>query len=480
MEKILRRLPLGLLLVLILVSGACKQEKLAEVWSDEQFPGVNIGMNSRDDIGAGSKFRLTGGDLVVPVVINFSAPTSRAFMVNLYANTDTIATLISEGILDSEIKAFEVGEFSIPSIVNVPAGVSSFSFDMNVTRSFVEKNYGKEIAIALTVANPTKGNTILQAKNSTVIVIKTQETIALDDVHYISFGSNDFKFAVPDEGNYEIGSESISVSVPVVLGGKAGPAFNVMLNSAPDEVTKLVNDGKLSNVQAVPADAFTLSPHVRFDENKNVSTINFQINRNKLLAIKNKTAVIALKLSNPERYQVNGEKETIVVMFDQDFFRPYYGTPFLIKGAIGAVSEPIYAGYYDFGGQDVAYKDDATRSGVLTHRSDELVDMEDLTPPTAVGYIVAGEWLTFSVLVEETGTYEMNAQVSSPAGAGRYNVQLGTTNLTGTVSVLNTTAYAIFRDQLLTVRLTKGRHIIRVNFTTGGMNYKGLIFTRKS
>lgn len=481
MDKILHRILQGILLVFILVLGACKREKLTEVWSNEEFPTVSIGMENRLNVGEGSKFRLTGGYLIVPVTINFSAPTSRAFMVNILANTDTVANLISAGLLDEKTIAFEQGGFSIPSTLNIPVGVTSFTFDMNVTRSFVEKNFGKEIAVGLKIFDAQKGNTITSAKNSTVVVIKTAETLGRDDVHFISFGSDEFTFAVPQEGNYEIGSENISVSVPIVLGNEAGPAFNVGVVNAPEMVAGLVSSGKLTNVQVVPADAFSIPPTVRFGENLNTATLNFEINRNKLLAIKGKSAVIVLKLANPEKYQLDEDKEAIAIVFDQDFFRPYYGTPFLIKGEIGAVSEPIYAGYYDFGGLNVAYKDDATRSGLLTHRPEEFVDIESFDPVTAVGYIVAGEWLTYTVFVEETGTYDLTVQLASSAGAGKYNIQLGSVNLTGTVSCLNTTAYTIYRDQVLpAVKLTKGRNTLRVNFTTAGMNLKGLIFKRKS
>jgi hypothetical protein len=480
MEKILRRLPQGLLLILLLISSACKREKLDEVWSNEQFPAVNIGMDNRLEIGQGSNYTLTGGYLVVPVTINFSGPTSRAFMVNLVANTDTVSSLISAGLLDHGTIAIEQGGFIIPSTLSIPIGVNNFTFDMNVSRSFVEKNYGKDIAVGLKIVMPSKGNSVASAKNSSLVIIKTNETLSRDKVHYISFGSDSFTFAVPQAGNYEIGSETISISVPIVLGGDAGPAFNVAVSSIPDTIGALVGAGKLSNVEALGANAFSIPPTVRFVENSNIATLNFEIHRNRLLSIKNKNAVVILKLSNPEKYQLDGDKKTIAVVIDQDFFRPFNGTPFIINGTIGVTSEPIYAAYFDFGGPDVAYKDDATKNGILTHRPEEMVDFEDLVPATAVGYVVAGEWLTFSVLVEETGTYEMIAQVSSTAGAGRYNVQFGTTNVTGTVSVLNTTAYAIYRDQILSVKLTKGRHIMRVNFTTGGMNYKGLIFTRKS
>lgn len=481
MKKIITHMHFCLLAIIALFVVSCKSEKLSEVIVNEDFPNVSLSLENRIVISNGNNFTLDNNKLTVPVTINFTGSAPKAFTVQVSANTDTIAKLISDGTLSANTVALQTGEFTLPPVVNVAFGVKSVTFDLIVSRTFLEKKYGKDVALAVKMTDPAKGNSIVPAKNTIIVIIKTTEAIAAGAVHYIGFTAAGSQFMVPNGNNYSLGSQDMTIPLEISLTGAAGSEFTVDVTANNDTLNTLINNGTLQNTVLIDAKSYGIStPKVNFPPGKNTVSVNLTARISALLAIKGKKVAIALTLKNPSKYQTSSTKHTIVVVIDPDYFRPYNGAPFVISGTIGQASAPIYAAYYDLGGQGVAYNDDNNRDGGPFRRPDN-VDIGGNNPPYVVGWTNNNEWLTYSVEVEADGEYELNAIIGSPNNNGRYSVFFGDVNVTGILASKQTPgAYGDQRPNLSTVQLKKGKHIMKFYMNVGQYDVRGFIFTRKN
>ena len=96
-----------------------------------------------------------------------------------------------------------------------------------------------------------------------------------------------------------------------------------------------------------------------------------------------------------------------------------------------------------------------------------------------VGWTAVGEWLEYTVNVNETTTYRAEFLTSSLNGGGSLALELnGTTVLTeSTVPISNDwNTYNTFTKE---VSLIKGTHILRINITKAGFNLDKITFTKK-
>ncbi|TKC09185.1 DUF1735 domain-containing protein [Pedobacter frigoris] len=483
MKKIFIQLQLVFIGLTAILISSCKRESLDNVLSKETYPGVTVAMTTKTEIGTGSSFTLNGLELKVPVTINFSSETTRAFTIQLQSKTDTIAQLITAGQLPVGTVPLAEGVFTLPPVVNVPIGVKSFTFEVAVSRSFLEIQYGKKIALVVKIENPSKGNSIETGKNAAILVMNTNQLIDEASVHTIYFGTGNMIFNVPSANNFSKGSEDITISVPIQLQGEPGAEFTVDAVTSPDSVTKYINNGTLPNSVLYPASNFSvINSKVRFEPNSSKATLTITTKILKLITIINKMPTIAFALKSPSKFQVAPKLHTVYLVIDQGAFRSYYDAPFLIKGAINAVSDPIYAAYYDFGGEGVAYHDDNGKSGDGNWRIPDMVDVSgDYNPRTAIGWTAANEWVTYTVYVEESGTYQMDMYFGASNSNGRYSVFMDNVDINGGIKTSqNTGAHNNQKSHLSTVTLTKGRHVFKVFFNGGDPDYRGTIFTRKS
>ncbi|MES2828846.1 MAG: hypothetical protein V4687_11840 [Bacteroidota bacterium] len=494
MKKIFTYSRFGLLAMIALFTSSCEKEKLADVLSDETFPSVGISVAPKTEVGTGSVFNLTGGELIVPVTVQFSAATSRAFSVQLVANVDTVAGLVTSGALATGTLALENGSFSIPTVMNVPIGVTSATFDLVISRSFLERRYGKSVAFALKLQSPGKGNAISAGKNISLVVIKVGETITADQVHYVSFGASKI-LSVPTLNNYNIGSLNLTVDIPLFLSSIAGPSFSVDIVQSDSAATAAIAAGLITNAELMPTSRGLVPANSKatFEVNKNTSSIQYVTNFATLMSRTNKKWALGLKLINPTRYQTSLTNKTIVLVIDgnqltrpfvssdPNLSRPFTGTPFLIPGTIGKASELIPAAAYDEGGENIAFHDNGGKDGATSFRPNDQVDIGNYIPRTVVGWTGDGEWLTYTINVETAGTYELNSIIGSNGNDGKYKVLIDGVDITGDKPVKGTPGtYGDQQPNYIDVQLPAGRHIFKFFMVKATYDVKGWIFTRKS
>lgn len=467
-------------LAIALFMVSCESEPLSDVMVQEKLPNVSLMLENMVEISDTTSSTLDNDKLTIPVTINFTGASPQAFTVQLSGNTDTIATLISAGTLTDNAIALEQGEFTIPPVVDIAFGVKSVTFDLIVSRTFMEINYGKDVALAVKMMDPKKGNNIAAGKNSTIVVIKTGLTIAPEAVHYISFDNAGNIVNIPGLVKYSMGSQNMLIPLELSLSGEAGAAFTVDVVDNNDTVNTLINNGTLQNTVLMAAKNFGYEiGKVRFEAGKNTATVNLLVNFKELMLIKGKKVALGITLSNPTKFQTSATKKTVVVVFDQDTFRPYHGTPFVVSGVIGQATT-IYAAYYDMGGEGVAYHDNGGRDGGDFRRPDE-VDIGGNAPQWVVGWTGSGEWLSYSVIVEEEGDYEFNALIGAPGTDGRYSLFMDDVNISGVLESKQTPgSYGDQQPNLSMVHLTKGPHILKFFMDVGAYDVKGYIFTRKN
>ncbi len=484
MNRTITKLQLGLLTAIAIFTISCEREKLDEVMSKENLPAVSVALDQKVEVAGGNNFTLDNNQLTVPITINFSGSTSRAFTVQMIGNTDTIANLIAANTLPAGTVALEPDTYDIPPVVNIPYGVTSVTWNLLIGRTFLEKNHGKDVALVVKMVDAAKGNSITSGKNSIIVVVKTGETIALEDVHYITVGSKDGVVNIPFPvsplvSGYSKSSQDLVIPLELTLSGQAGPAFTVEAGKSVEIVNAAIASGKLTDVVAIPAASWSIPfPKVSFEANRNTAALDVNVRLSSIIFTTGKKLAVGVSLKNPSKYQLGKTNTTAIIVIDPAHFRqPFTGGPFTIKGTIGVASARIAASNYDFGGQGVAFNDDGNRDGGPFRRPDN-VDIAD--NQVTVGWCNSGEWLSYTVIVEEDGEYELNAIIGAPNNNGRYSVFFGEERVTPILSAKQTPgSYGDQQPHLSTVNLKKGRHVMRFFMDVGAYDVQGYIFTRK-
>ncbi|GAA4105356.1 hypothetical protein [Mucilaginibacter panaciglaebae] len=489
MKRIFTPLQIAFVGLIAICATSCQHEKLNEVVKEQSFATVKATLPARIDVAQGSTYTLTGAELTVPATINFSSATSSAFTIDLATNTDTVASLVNSGVLAPGTVAFATGAAAVTPQITIPAGVTSFSFNVVISRSALELGFGKTLAAVIKATTPTKGNKIDNAKAAMIVTVKTADVITAESIHDISFGVTNKIVNLAGSTYYSLGSLYLTVSIPVVLNGEPGSEFNVNVASVQDSVTNGIASGLLPNSVLYPDSKISVvTPTVTIQNGTNTALLTVNLKINDLLAQQPapatpsvKSPTIALTLTSSSKYQITTTKiRTVYVVIEPNYFRPYYGTPFLIKGTVGAVSDPIYCAYYDFGGEGVAYHDDNSKSGDGGWRTPDYVDVNpDYTPRSVVGWTSSGEWLSYSVNVEQTGTYQLNTVIGGNSQNRTYSVFVDGVRYNQTpYPVTYTTNYNNQGPNYTTIQLTKGYHIIKLYWDNADYDVRGMIFTR--
>lgn len=496
-----------LLAATVMLAVSCKREKLGEVVTTPNYTNVSASVDNKLEIGTGSTYTLTGADLTIPATITFSEATSRAFTVNLSTNVDTVAKLITAGTLPAATTvAFPSGAATTINQVVVPAGVKSVSFNIIVSRSAMELSYGKNMAAVFKISGATKSNTIAAGKGALILVVKTGEVLAANSIHQIAFASpNKVINVTADPSNYYINSTFIQVNIPIALQGTPGASFTVNAALAPDTVTKYINSGLLpTSVAYNSANVGIINPVVTFEAGGSTAILSFQTKMNTLLAQQpaagqpsDKYPTVALTISSPSKYSILGSKNTIIAVIDPNFFRPFLGKPYLVKGTVGVASDMLLAANYDFGGEGVAYHDNNSKDGDGSWRAPDFVDVVgDYTPRSVVGWTGGGEWLTWSIFVEQSGNYKVDTWMGASNTNGRWQVFIDNVSISGNNQMgVNTATGGNNNNQqpftysdnaskfytagnVIPVPLTAGYHIVKLLENNASYDIRGIVFTR--
>ena len=154
----------------------------------------------------------------------------------------------------------------------------------------------------------------------------------------------------------------------------------------------------------------------------------------------------------------------------------------------------IHCSDYDFGNVNVAYFDTDYQkvSGPTSgeqwnigwkYRNDG-VDIELSADADGaeynVGWIATGEWLKFTVLVDESGQYDIDFRVASPNNNGKLRLLMDNQPLTNAVSIPNTGGWKNWHTITVSnVSIPDGEHSLKLLFLEGGFNINFIRFNLK-
>ncbi|ERL53218.1 carbohydrate-binding protein [Halomonas huangheensis] len=141
--------------------------------------------------------------------------------------------------------------------------------------------------------------------------------------------------------------------------------------------------------------------------------------------------------------------------------------------SVGSDGLTLEAKLYDNGGQGVAYNDTTTAHQGEGYRADEAVDITFGTQ--ALGYIADGEWVEYTLNVEQAGTYTLNFLAAATTGGKSITAafEKGGSFYTGsqTVGVTDTDSFTSF-DEVgpLSFELEEGEQVLRLTFNGGQLD----------
>jgi hypothetical protein len=146
----------------------------------------------------------------------------------------------------------------------------------------------------------------------------------------------------------------------------------------------------------------------------------------------------------------------------------------------------IFAADYDLGGNGNAYFDvDSADYHVSTNKyvawntgyayRNDAVDIESCTDVETIGYSVGwienGEWMVYTIDVEETAAYNLDIRYAAQGSSGKLHLELDGFSVTPQISLASTGAWNKWATKTLeNVILKKGRHQLKLYVDNSGFN----------
>jgi endoglucanase len=169
---------------------------------------------------------------------------------------------------------------------------------------------------------------------------------------------------------------------------------------------------------------------------------------------------------------------------------PDYGSWPVARGVYGNAGQPwgttstftnnkltgalrVQAEDFDTGGQGVAYNDTDTANNGGQYRTSEGVDVATTTDTGGgyyVGWTAAGEWLEYTIMVNEPGFYDFGLRYATPNSGTAIRIWANGVDVTGQFTLTSTGSYTTWSTVTRQVFLDYGRQKLRIEIPVGGMN----------
>jgi uncharacterized repeat protein (TIGR01451 family) len=144
---------------------------------------------------------------------------------------------------------------------------------------------------------------------------------------------------------------------------------------------------------------------------------------------------------------------------------PFQGAPVALPGTVEAED-------FDNGGEGIAYHDRSPGNVGGEYRPETDVDIAaaaDTDGGYTLGWVGAGEWLTYTVDVGAAGAYDIEVRVASAGEGGTFHIEVAGTDFTGPLTVPNTGDWQSWSTiRCIGVGLSAGPQIWRVVMDTNG------------
>jgi len=153
----------------------------------------SAGINNNFNVPAGTdtstynyQVDTVNAKLDVLLGVYLAGPESGAYTVTVQTNSDTIQQLISTQVLDATTILMPASMYTLPTSVNVNAGARGNTFQLAIDIAQLKQSQyaGKNLALAVKVANPTKY--ALNSSLSTTIIVINVNTMVIGPANEIT------------------------------------------------------------------------------------------------------------------------------------------------------------------------------------------------------------------------------------------------------------------------------------------------------
>jgi endoglucanase Acf2/fibronectin type 3 domain-containing protein len=154
-------------------------------------------------------------------------------------------------------------------------------------------------------------------------------------------------------------------------------------------------------------------------------------------------------------------------------------TPFTADGRpweiLASGPSVIEAENFDYGGEGVAYHSNYTKDPGGAYRPNEGMGVEGPFASTGntydVGYFNPGNWMNYTIQVDQAGTYVLDLHASSaPPNGATAHVSFSSSGTSGEITIANTGNWGNYQDFTTTLTLAAGTQIMTVWEDTGAYN----------
>ena len=139
---------------------------------------------------------------------------------------------------------------------------------------------------------------------------------------------------------------------------------------------------------------------------------------------------------------------------------------------IAEIPGKLEAEHFDLGGAGVAYQDvDAENQGA-TYREPTQVDIEkreDASNGHGIGWTQKGEWLMYTIHVQQAGSYSLKIPVASDKRGGTFHLEIDGKDVSGPIHVPDTGGWEKLKVIEVTgIKLPEGRHRMKMSMDEEG------------
>ncbi|WP_313511756.1 DUF1735 domain-containing protein [Sphingobacterium sp.] len=280
-------------------------------------PGSATTVGSGDIAGGITK---TNEQITVPVSIKLSSPASKAFDVNLAVNQKAAADHIKNKNLGSNYIAVKPESIFLPNSTKVNFGADSAVFNVTITRTEVEKYFGKNIVIGYSITNAGKGNNIDKNNATGVLILKVNDLITESDIHFISLTNGAGAILeAKNQVNYVSSSSGLTIPLGISLASFPGSAFTVDVVTSTDTIAKLIKDGKLpANTVGLTPEQYTIPSKVQVASNAKSAGLEINVPWSVVNANLDKKLAVLVELSAPTLHVLNPQKNYSILLIDSE------------------------------------------------------------------------------------------------------------------------------------------------------------------
>lgn len=306
---------------LAIMATSCKKN---DILKGEEITVKNVSLSMKTTNGLvrvpeeDSGYSKTAEYVTIPIEVLFSDAVPQRFNAGIVVNEDTVKNLIAAGKLPNTI-LLPSEYYTITNNIDVLFGADHSDFNLVVDVTAIERNYGKNLAMAIELSTATKNNAIEVSKKTAIIVINTAKVIKPEEIHYISFTKGGNVLDIPESGViYPQDATTLTVPVSISLAGEAAGMFNVKLSDDQDTLQYLITNHTLpADVVVLKAGQdYTLPDSLDFPAFKSQASFNINVKVDVLKNNFDKKVVLALAMSNPTSHLLDSVKNTVVLALD--------------------------------------------------------------------------------------------------------------------------------------------------------------------